>query len=305
MTQPQPSTTEDLSPLVAAAPALAALYIRALDRVRSSLAEFITKQFRHSGQWREEDAVRFARAVVPIVAGAQASVSALTSAYLSNVAKELTGTLPPPAAVPSSEVTGSAVRLGVDPKVVYRRPYTQVWTDLAAGTPLDQAVDNGERRAMSIATTDIQLAKTHTAKKALAKDKRVTWYRRVPRGTYTCALCLIVSTRRYHKKQLMPIHPGCDCGIEQVFGARDPGPVLDEDFLEAVHDAIERDLGREYVSRSGTLRSTRARELYYRDIVIVHEHGELGPVLGVRGQKFTGPEEIRRFTTHDRINLRG
>ncbi len=295
-----PATQQQQSPFDPYDAALAAAYFLAVARVRRSVFDFIQRQWNLTGLWSNVDAQRFVKAVTPVVEAGQRSVSTLTSSYLNRITSEMTGSHRPPVTVDPSEVTGSAVRAGVDPEVVYRRPYVQVWTDLAAGTPLEKAVKEAERRAITTAATDLQLAKTHTAQKQFAQDGRVVGYRRVPQGTYTCALCLIVSTRRYHKADLMPVHPACDCGIEQVFGHFDPGPVLDEEFLNAVHAAILRDLGQKYVSRSGKAKDTRARELDYRDIVVVHQHGEIGPVLGVRGQKFTGPDDIRRLT-HDRI----
>lgn len=30
----------------------------------------------------------------------------------------------------------------------------------------------------------------------------------------------------------------------------------------------------------------------YSDVLVVHEHGEIGPVLGFRGDHFTGPSDI-------------
>jgi hypothetical protein len=30
----------------------------------------------------------------------------------------------------------------------------------------------------------------------------------------------------------------------------------------------------------------------YRDLIVTHHHGELGPVLAVRGQHFDGPGSI-------------
>ncbi|HEX5525159.1 MAG TPA: hypothetical protein VFX53_17070 [Pedococcus sp.] len=278
-----------------AVPALYLVYANAMARIRERLAQLVSYHFRRSGQWRDRDAQAFVRAIVPLVAGAQQAVSAITAGYLHDVARELTGTPSPPSGVSPSRVTGSAVRTGVDPVVVYQRPYHQVWTDLAAGTPLDEAVDKAERRVLTIANTDLQLAKTHTAKEVFDGDKAITYYRRIPQGPHTCAMCLIVSTRRYHKKDLAAIHPNCDCGIEQVYADVDPGPVLDEDFLNAIHDAIERDLGKDYVADSGKAGSTAKRELNYRDIIITHQHGEIGPVLGVRAHKFTGPDGIKRL----------
>lgn len=75
----------------------------------------------------------------------------------------------------------------------------------------------------------------------------------------------------------------CDCGTVPIIGNKDPGQVIDEITLEAVHDAIARDLGAQYVDRGA-----RA-PLDYRKVVIEHHHGELGAVLGVKGQHVQGP----------------
>lgn len=296
MTQP----AEELHPLVPWSAALAAAYAAAMARIKATLLALLSRQWRQSGSWRDADAERFVRTMVPAVQAAQRAVATTTSAYLNQLTAQMTGTVRPPITVPAAQVTGSAVRNGARPEAVYRRPFETTWTELAADTPLDIAVDMGEARARTIAATDLQLTKTHTAKQVFAKDPRVVGYRRVPQGDHTCALCLIVSTRRYHKKELAALHPNCDCDIEPIHGEFDPGPVLDEAFLNAVHDAIKRDLGAKYVAASGKAKNTRARELDYRDIVIVHQHGEVGPVLGVRGQHFTGPADIRRLT-HKKI----
>jgi hypothetical protein len=58
--------------------------------------------------------------------------------------------------------------------------------------------------------------------------------------------------------------------------------VIDEERLNAVHEAVEARFG--FSDPSG-------REIDYRGITI-REHGELGPVLTVKGQHFTGPEEL-------------
>jgi hypothetical protein len=69
-----------------------------------------------------------------------------------------------------------------------------------------------------------------------------------------------------------------------IFGRTDPGHVIEPERLESVHERIEERFG---VSDAG------ARDpIDYRDALIVHEHGEIGPVLAVRGQKFTGPNDI-------------
>jgi hypothetical protein len=82
---------------------------------------------------------------------------------------------------------------------------------------------------------------------------------------------------------LLPIHPGCDCGEQPIYGTEDPGQIINEQLLEATHDAIETRFG--FSERSGR------GELDYR-LIEVREHGELGPLLTVRGQHFDGPSSI-------------
>lgn len=103
-------------------------------------------------------------------------------------------------------------------------------------------------------------------------------------GEYDCALCMVASTQRYHKRDLAPIHPGCDCIVKTVTADYDPGQVIDEERLERIHDLVEEAVGR--ADRSG-------RAVDYRKIIIANDHGEIGPVLGFRGQRFTGPDDIR------------
>lgn len=306
MTTPKPAAAAlaEESPWALLAPALAVAYRRALARIQVQILAAVLRQFHLSGSWRAKDAEEFVSIVPPLVRGAQQAVSAITAGYLDRVTSEASGVRTPPAGVAPSEVTGSAVRSGVDPAVVYRRPYAVAWTDLAAGAPLPRALEKAERRITDLVNTDLQLAKTHTARRTLVRDPRVVGWMRVPQGTYSCALCLITSTVRYTKDKLMPIHPNCDCLIEPLVGHYDPGPLINEEFLAAVHDAIERDLGPEYVAESGRLPSTKARELAYRDIVVEHQHGEIGAVLGVRGQTFSGPADIRRLgKSHQKIEI--
>ena len=107
-------------------------------------------------------------------------------------------------------------------------------------------------------------------------------YIRTLTGRENCALCYVASTQRYNRKDLLPIHPKCDCGEMPIYGTQDPGQVIDEARLEATHDSIAQ--------RFGT--SARdARSIDYSSIKI-QQNGELGPVLTVRGQKFTGPNQI-------------
>jgi hypothetical protein len=318
-TQPQatgPSTEVTLA-------ALAAAYTLAIRRIRAAILAAVLRQFRISGSWRDADAKAFASIVPPIVAGGQQAVSVLTSAYLHQYL-DLAGrppapaepgrrvpptparpspVRPPPVVVSPKDMSGANVRGGVDPKIVYRRPYVSTWTELAGGAPLQKAVAAGEKRLTDLVHTDLQLSKTHTAQRVISTDDRAVGWRRVPQGDYTCALCLISSTQRYHKEKLAALHPNCDCDIVPIIADHDPGNVIDREFLDAVHAAILRDLGPQYVAKSGRKDNTQARVLDYRDIIIEHIHGEIGPVLGVRGHKFVGPQDIPTFTTQHPVEV--
>jgi hypothetical protein len=88
----------------------------------------------------------------------------------------------------------------------------------------------------------------------VASSTRISSYRRTLSGLENCELCTIASTHRYYRGDLMPIHGHCDCGVMPVFGSEpEPEPL---------------------------------------DGVTVRQHGEIGPVLTVTGQNFTGPGDF-------------
>jgi hypothetical protein len=148
---------------------------------------------------------------------------------------------------------------------------------------------------LATAATDLQLAKTHSSRFVLGGKDHVVGYRRVLEGRKSCGLCIVASTQRYHKDDLMPIHGHCDCGVEPIFGDADPGQVVDTSTLEGVHAAIEERFG--VSDRSGR------DPVDFRQVLVTHEHGELGPVLAVKGQQFTGAEsDICKGPRHGAIN---
>jgi hypothetical protein len=235
----------------------------------------------------EEDVQRFLSIALPIIEGGERAVAQLTTAYLWQMYAVLAGTLLRVRGVDPTLVTGTALR-GVDPAEVYRRPFVELWTELSRGKSFEEAVKQAGQRLQTIAATDLQLAKTHTARAVMGQQPGIVGYRRVPQGQYTCALCIIASTQRYTRGNLMPIHPACDCGIATIYGTEDPGRLLNEAALFDVHAAIRERFG--VTSFSGDEIGTTG--LKYRDVLIVNQHGEIGPVLGIKGQKFTGPSDL-------------
>lgn len=246
--------------------------------LRDRLISFVLAAFDTLGDYRDSDAAEFIERVLPVVLGVQQQMGQLTDAYLSAMIADMLGG----AAAPAGVVLDEALR-GVPPDEVYRRPFVQTWTALAAGKGFVAALGRGRTRLLSITETDLQLARTHAARESMERGGAKFFRRRLGSGKKNCALCVIASTQRYRVADLMPIHPGCHCKPDPLPGNRDPGHVIDEGLLREAHDTIARDLGS---SDAG------GRAPDYREIIITREHGEIGPMLAVRRQNFTGPEDI-------------
>ena len=257
--------------------ALSREYRDGTTRLRRMLVDTVTPMFADLGSWRSGDVAGFLDQVLPVTMGAQDAMARLTDTYLSaRLADRFGGEVPPLGAE-----AAQAIR-GIDPETVYRRPFAQLWTELGNGTPFPLALQHSTDRLVSIATTDLQLAKTHTSRDVFAAHDGVTHYLRVPRGSDSCALCLIASTQPYTKANLQPIHPGCQCHVRET---TDPTEGYDPELLDQVHEAVARDLGPEYRDYSG-------RDADYRQMVVTRDHGEYGPTLSVSGHRFTGPADI-------------
>ena len=347
--------------------AMTAAYISAMARIRTSVAQVLTDLFSSPGSWREPDADRFVERALPLILGAQQAAANLTGDYLSRVIADEAGEPYKPHQVDLDKVTGPAVRNGVDPAVVYRRPFQKVWSSLAEDNrraeaieaaareaeqaapstddvlerlereqverrarrkreaeerttaqprrdlskpsekPLTTAVERGERRARLIGLTDVELTATHTARERLAADPRIRYFRRVLTGAESCGLCILASSQRYHKKDLLPIHPNCDCVIAPILGDKDPGRLInsvtiadgatptgetlsgvpvygDDDLINLGH--LNNEAHKAIIEEFGEM-AHDARRLDYRKILIVSEHGEMGPILRVARHKFT------------------
>lgn len=267
---------------VAAAAILTGYQRSSLD-TRNRIVATVVALWRSLRSWRDPDIDEFVRQVVPIVAGGQQQVAALTAAYLREQRLQATGSVGSRRVPRPADVTGAAVRNGVEPETVYHRAGVQVWADLADGKPLAEAVEAGLRRAVVSAEIDLQLAKTHTAQDIVENDQETTGYLRVLNGEKNCALCILASTQRYHKKDLLPIHPGCDCGVAPLYGDEGLEHVQDRDLIESVHKAIEDRFGS--AGRGGRL-------VDYRKLLLVQDHGEYGPVLTWASHAFTGPQAL-------------
>lgn len=246
-------------------------YQAAVAAVRARLLQLSAAAWNGLGSYRDADIDRLVAMLVPRVQAGQIQVATLTAAYVAAIAGSAASGL-----VDRAAVTGGR---GVPPEEVYRRPANQVYIALAEGKPFPAAVAAGLTRLVSIVATDLQMAKVRQSDASLRKAG-THYYRRVLTGGHNCAKCIIASTRRYEVGRLLPIHPGCDCGIAAVKDSAAP-LVLDPKLLDATHEQVEAFAGIENANAEG-----------YQDLIVTHEHGEMGPVLAWRGQKFTGPADI-------------
>lgn len=238
-------------------------------------------EFQNLGSWRDEDIPRFIEKVKPKVVGLKRAVKNSQTIFYDNVARTqdqpFTKT-----EISEDELTTEALRGGVSFEQIMKRGFVDVRTALSKGSTVKDAINAGARRVKKLAQTEVQLARTHTNRKIRNNQPNIVGFARTLTGSENCALCFVASTQRYRKGDLLPIHPGCDCGEMPIYGDEDPGQVINEDRLEAAHEAVETRFGK--VDRG-------ARSPDYRNIIVV-EHGEMGPVLTVRGQQTTKQEDL-------------
>lgn len=249
------------------------------------------------GVFSPTEAAIWVERILPISQGAQRAMTAITVARLNQMHQ-------PPEPIIVLPTPPEQLRRR-PPAEVYARPFNEIRYRLSQGKTVQQAVRAGQRRALSIAQTDLQLAQTQTAQRYLQDSAKrptgprgaIVGYRRVlSNNPNHCALCMIASTLRYTRDNLMAIHPGCGCTVMPIWGDHDPGTTLNERYLLDVHEIVRRDLGDKYVNSDA-----RSGAAAYRNIIITHTHGELGPVLGVRDHDYTGPNDIPRLG-HQRLN---
>lgn len=152
-------------------------------------------------------------------------------------------------------LTGAALRNGTPPQEVYRRPFVDVWGALKSGQVFEDAVAKGLARASSSAEMDVQMAMRATANTVGEADDGIYGYIRVADGG-ACEFCQAVDGAYIKFADAMPLHNRCGCGLEP---------------LTAPHPRAAR-------LPSG---------------VAVHEHGELGPMLGSPDHDFTTTSQLK------------
>lgn len=271
-------------------------YNRLSGRLIEQAAAFAINSFTNLGSWRDEDVIRYDRAVKNVLGGLKRQASNLATGFHRTIAQN-SGELFSAPTITANALTTEALRNGVAAETVWRRPFVDLWTALDNGKTMTEAIQAGAFRARSLATTEVQLARRNASLASRSRNDNIVGYVRTLTGRENCALCYVASTQRYTRGQLMPIHPGCDCGELPIYGKQDPGQIIDQQLLDATHEAIRARFGKlDFSARD----LGAGKFVSYEDGdrladftgVTIRDNGELGPVLTVTGQNFTGPNDF-------------
>lgn len=220
------------------------------------------------GSWRDDDVVRYVAQLNPVLSGAKTQVTQATVAFYQQIAR-LSGQSFNRPVFTASALATEALRNGATTETIFRRPFVDMRRALANGSSMTDAIQAGAVRANQLAQTEIQLAKRNVGLAIRNANDGIVGYIRTLTGSENCALCYVASTQRYRRGDLLPIHPGCDCGEMPIYGSQDPGQIINEQRLEATHESVADRFG---------VSARDARALDYRNIMVA-DHGEMGPLL--------------------------
>ena len=146
------------------------------------------------------------------------------------------------------------LRNGIPPEEVYARALATTWTSLANGATIEEASAAGLARAVGSARMDVQMTMRATAQAVQDAVPEIRGYTRVA-DAGACEFCALVDGAFVYSASAAPLHNNCGCGLEPVIRGRH-------------------------------------RQTPVPDGVAVHEHGELGPVLGDPHHNFTSQSDL-------------
>jgi len=237
---------------------LAKLHIEAEARLRAGTVDAVKRAWAAMPAYNRENLDEWLSIVLPIVEAAQRQSVSITDAYIAMaVDKSAFG-------VNYDDVTGAAVRNGTPPETVYERPFVTVWAALGNGQEMKDALSAGLARATTAAAMDTQLAMRATADKLQSSANGIYGYQRVA-DAGACEFCQAVDGAYVKGSSgfVMALHPECGCGLE----------VLTEPHRGAVR------------LPDGTKIRAYQHGPLTKDVA-VHDHGELGPLLGSPDHNF-------------------
>ena len=228
-----------------------------LRRTREVTAQHVQQAWTNLGSYNRSDISTYLDRILPMVQAGQARAVALTSAYLSRTLNQ------PVVGLSVADLSGAAVRNGTDPETVYTRAFVGVWSDLKNGNGWDDAVTTGADRVQSSAEMDVALSSRAATLAFGARDgSQIVGWRRVAEAS-CCDYCQAIDGAHTGPTEPQPLHNRCGCTAEPI--TKTSGLHSAEPFLLA--GVIIGD-------------------------VVIHQHGELGPVIGQKGDNFTSEADL-------------
>ncbi|NUO57321.1 MAG: hypothetical protein HOV78_11695 [Hamadaea sp.] len=219
-----------------------------------------------AGWYSAEQVAALARQTAAISQQGRQVAGNLGMAYMREVLAGLRG-----AGVPTIRLDLPDARLGADLEQVYSRPAEAYKLTYALTEDPAAATKAAQDRLTTLVRDDLLVARRDGEHQQM-KAAKVEHYRRIvhPERSKTgvCGLCLAAADRVYTIAKLLPIHDDCKCTT-----APDG---------DAAAEVIKVDLEQLYKDAGGTTDGRALKQVRYQ----VNEHGELGPVLGVKGQNF-------------------
>lgn len=282
------SAAAKLAALVAVIVVLIRAFTNAQDKATKSAVRAAVARTRSMSEadWYDSAAItRYAKDVAKLVETSQRQAADLTNAFQARVLTELTGRT----ATPVRRVDVTRLR-GIDHDSVYGRVADEYRFNKSQGKTAAEAQDLALERAEQLADMDVTLAVRKQEHAFVSAKKTVLYYRRVihpelAKSGASCGLCIVASTRVYSKGDLKPIHFRCNCVTLPVTDRKfDVGAVINDDDLQNLYED------------AGSNRARALKETRYS----VHEHGELGPVLTYKGNRWRGPADVREDTDRNK-----
>lgn len=221
-----------------------------------------------------------ARTVVARVEAGQRQVAGVTDAYLSRTATIIADRR----YAPVGAVDVSVVR-NVDRLEEFGRAADQYRYAVSQGASDEQAVAKAVERATAQAEMDTALTVREQSRKFMVVRSVDGWRRiihpELSRGG-SCGLCVAASDRTYKRGDLLALHERCNCATLPIINGVDPGKSLNESDIAALYKT------------AGSTGAADLKKVRY----VVHEHGELGPVLRNRSDDFRSPDDVKSDETH-------
>lgn len=244
---------------------LTAAYQSELKRTRHAVADRVASNWKRLPDYRDDRVPGFLDATLPVVRAGQQRAVALTSAYLSRRMGVA------PVGLDVESLVGANVRGGVDPVEVYTRPFV---TARAAIFTLGIVAAGVKGLSRLTSTADMDVAMSgRDALLAFGRESDgeiIGWTRVADPGC--CEFCQSIDGAHTGPDEPQPLHNRCGCSAD---------PVTRSSFGGAGAGGF-----------SGGLLAVGAVIGLGAAAAVIHEHGELGPVIGAAGDAFAGPDDI-------------